>query len=219
MPANSLINSPMLADLLRRNWRFFLPYGLMLVFVGAVQVFCSQEQLMQWVNVRNSPTADVFFTYATYMGDGAFFVVVCLALLLYNRRVGLMAFASFALSSLSSLFLKTVAFPGRPRPLAFFEHSTFEYHLIKGLEIYSYNSFPSGHTISAFALFSLLAFLDPQKYRGWLFFGLAFLTGYSRVYLFQHFVEDAYAGSVVGTVSSVIIYLLLYRWMKNRAIQ
>lgn len=168
---------------------------------------------MRWVNVRNSPGADVFFTYATYLGDGVFFVIVCVIVVIYRRRVGFMAFASFALSSLISLFLKTVVFSGSPRPLRFFEHSINEYHIIKGLDIYSYNSFPSGHTTSAFALFSLLAFIDERKGRGWFFFLLAALTGYSRVYLFQHFVEDAYVGSLIGTASSILIYCVLHRWV------
>lgn len=204
----------MVFDLLRRNRFFFLPYALALAVVGVLQVWFTQEQLMQWVNARNGPTADVFFTYATYLGDGAFFVIVCLIVLIYDRRAGAMAFASFAVSGLTSLFLKMIVFPDSPRPLKFFEHSTYEYHLIEGLHIYSYNSFPSGHTTSAFALFSLLAFLDERKGRGWFFLTLAFLTGYSRVYLFQHFVEDAYVGSLVGTMVSIGIYVALKRWVE-----
>ncbi len=133
---------------------------------------------MQWVNVRYSPAADVFFRYATYLGDGAFFPVVCAILLIYNRRVGLMAFASFALSGLTTIFLKEVVFPNALRPLKTYEHSTFEYHIIKGLAIASYNSFPSGHTTLGFALFSMLAFIDRRKQRGWFFFLLALQTGY-----------------------------------------
>lgn len=202
----------MLLNVLQRNRYFVLPYAVALIVVGVLQLLYTQEQLMQWVNVRNAPLADVFFTYATYLGDGAFFVIICAVLLLYNWRVGLMAFASFALSSLTSLFLKQIIFPERLRPLKFFEHSTYQYHIIKGLDIYSYNSFPSGHTISAFAVFILLAFLDARKGRGWLFFGLAALTAYSRVYLFQHFVEDVFVGSLVGTSASILIYLALRRW-------
>ena len=206
----------MLIQLIRQNRLFFLPYAIVLLAVGALQLIYTQEQLMQWVNVRNNPIADILFPYITYMGDGAFSVVVCLILLIYNRRIGIMAFASFALSALTSLFLKTIVFPDSPRPLLFFEHSTFEYHIIKDLQIYSYNSFPSGHTTTAFALFSLLAFLDTRKGRGPVFLLLGMLTGYSRVYLFQHFVEDVYVGSLVGTLASVIIYLLMYKWVINR---
>ncbi|GAB4000533.1 phosphatase PAP2 family protein [Spirosoma daeguense] len=203
----------MLLEVLRKNRVFFIPYAFLLVVVGILQINYSQEQLMQWVNVRNSLAADWIFPYITYMGDGAFYVVVCLALLAYNRRIGFMAFASFALSSLTSLFLKTVVFPNSPRPLRYFEHSTFEYHIIKDLDIYSYNSFPSGHTTTAFAMFVLLAFLDKNKRRGWIFLLLGAITGYSRVYLFQHFVEDVYVGSLVGTISSLLIYVLLWPWV------
>ena len=207
----------MFVDLFRKNWLFFGLYALALLVVGILQLRYSQEQLMQWVNYRNTEAADVVFTYLTNMGDGAFSVVVGLILLIYNWRIGFMAFASFALAALSSLFLKTMVYPNSLRPLKFFEHSTYEYHIIKGLDIYSYNSFPSGHTTTAFALFSLLAFADSQKNRGWFWLLLGILTGYSRVYLFQHFVEDAYAGSLVGTIASIIIYLSLHRWVTNKA--
>ena len=207
----------MLSTFFRRNRVFFLPYALLLVVVGVLQLQYTQEGLMQWVNVRNSSVADVFFTYTTYFGDGAFFVISCAILLIYNRRLGAMAFASFALSSLTSLFLKQVIFPERLRPLKFFEHSTYQYRIIEGLNIYSYNSFPSGHTISAFALFSLLAFIDNRRGRGLLWLLLAALTGYSRVYLFQHFVEDAYVGSLIGTAASVLIYLTMRRWVSSQS--
>lgn len=203
----------MVFDLFRKNRLFFLPYAFVLLVFGALQAVYSQEQLMQWVNSRNSPLADLIFPYITYVGDGAFFVAVCLLLIAFvSWRVGLMALASFALSSLVSEFLKKVVFNGSPRPLKYFEHSTFQYHVIEGLDIHSYNSFPSGHTTTAFAMFGLLAFLDQKKSRGWVWLLLGLLAGYSRVYLFQHFVEDVFAGSLVGTLSSVLIYGLMSRW-------
>ncbi|MFD2936044.1 phosphatase PAP2 family protein [Spirosoma flavum] len=202
----------MLLDLLRKNRFFFAPYALLLAVVGILQSFYTQEQLMQWVNSRNSSIADILFPYVTYMGDGIFFVVICILLSVYNWRIGLMALASFVLSSLTSEFFKKIIFLGSPRPLKFFEHSTFNYHIVEGLDIYSYNSFPSGHTITAFAMFGLLAFLDNWKSRGWFWLSLSVLTGYSRVYLFQHFVEDVFVGSLIGTLSSVIIFRLMSRW-------
>lgn len=206
----------MLLTLLRRNRAFFIPYAILLLIVGILQMRFTQESLMQWVNSHNSLMGDLFFTYTTYLGDGAFFILVCLLLLIYNRRVGAMAFTSFALSSLTVVFLKQFIFPERLRPLKFFEHSAYQYRIIEGLNIYSYNSFPSGHTTSAFAVFSLLAFIDNRRERGWLFLLLAALTGYSRVYLFQHFVEDVYVGSLIGTTSSVLVYLSLHRWVSSR---
>lgn len=200
-----------LFSLFQKNRWFFLPYTLALMVVGVMQLITTQTQLMRWVNIRNTPQTDVFFTYATFLGDGIFFVVICLIILVYNRRAGLLALASFAVSSLVSVLLKTVVFAGSPRPVLFFAPTLSEYHIIKGLNIATINSFPSGHTTSAFALFSLLALLDARKERGWAFFLLAALTGYSRVYLFQHFVEDVFVGSLIGTVVSVGLYLAFRR--------
>lgn len=207
----------MVFELLRKNRFFFLPYVLLLVVIGVLQINYTQGELMLWINSRNSVPADLIFPYVTYLGDGAFYVVVCLILMIYNRRVGLIGLASFALSSLTSEFLKKLVFTDSPRPLKFFEQSINKYHLIEGLDIHSFNSFPSGHTTTAFAMFSLLALLDAQKGRGWVFLLLATLIGYSRVYLFQHFVEDAYIGSFIGTISTVFVYVLLRKWAaKNK---
>jgi hypothetical protein len=56
----------MVVDLFRKNRFFFVPYALVLLLFGTWQVVYSQEQLMQWVNSRNSPLADLIFPYITY---------------------------------------------------------------------------------------------------------------------------------------------------------
>jgi membrane-associated phospholipid phosphatase len=191
--------------LLRENRSFFLTYAGLFLAVGGLQLTFSQEELIRWVNAHNTPAADFFFQNVTYLGDGAFFVLLIVVFFIRSKQFGLLALASFAVSSLTSIFLKQVVFHGRPRPAKFFADSQWEYHVIDGLDIATINSFPSGHTISAFAIFSLLALLDERKQRGWALVVLAALVGYSRVYLFQHFVVDAFAGSLIGVLSSVLI--------------
>ncbi|WP_229321405.1 phosphatase PAP2 family protein [Larkinella knui] len=171
---------------------------------------------MQWVNAHNGPLADLFFARVTYLGDGAFAAIVCVILLFWSFRFALMGIASFLLSTLVTRALKQFVFSDSLRPLKYFEHSTWQYRIIDGLDIHSYNSFPSGHSTTAFSVFCLLALLDERKSRGWFFALLAVVTAYSRVYLFQHFVEDVYVGSIIGTVSSVVVFLVLGRhWDQN----
>ena len=196
-------------DLLRQNRFFFIPYVLLFMAVGVLQLIYSQEELIRWVNAHNTTEADYFFQNTTYLGDGAFFVLLIAILFINSKRHGLLAFASFAVSSLTSIFLKQVVFTGRPRPAMVFAKSKWAYHVIKGLDIYTINSFPSGHTISAFAVFTLLALLDERKGRGWVLLIPAVLVGYSRVYLFQHFAIDAFAGSLIGVLWSVGVYWFL----------
>lgn len=202
--------------LLRKNSLFFSVYLLLFIIVGLLQLIYTKEQLIRWVNEHNSPAADVFFENITFLGDGAFSVIVAIALALASWRFAILGAASFLVSGGISSLLKHYVFSSALRPLKYFEHSTWEYRVIKGLDIHSYNSFPSGHSITAFAVFTLIALLDDRKGRSWFWLVLAVLAAYSRVYLFQHFVEDVYAGSVIGVLSSLLVYygFMLY-WDKK----
>ncbi len=74
------------------------------------------------------------------------------------------------------------------------------------------NSFPSGHTAAVFSLMLCLTLIFNKK--TWLspiFFVLAVLTAYSRVYLSQHFAEDVLAGSLVGVAMTLFVYWLYQR--------
>ena len=65
------------------------------------------------------------------------------------------------------------------------------------------NSFPSGHTSITF---QSAAFL--QKRYGWKYgipaYTIAAYTGFSRVHVKKHFVEDVLAGAAIGVLSSYI---------------
>lgn len=200
-----------LSALIRTNRTFFLTYLLLLLAVGTLMLLYTKEQLIRFVNEHNSPIGDQLFPYLTYLGDGSFVIVLGVFMLIVNRRAGWLVLTSFAISGLISLFLKMIVFPERLRPIRYFEHSDWQYHVIKDLRINEYNSFPSGHTTSAFALFAMLAFLWRRKAWGWLGTLLAAVAGYSRVYLFQHFVEDTFAGSLLGLGTSMAVVLYYQR--------
>lgn len=206
----------LLKNSLRLNRVFFITYLSVLILVGILQLIYTPETLIRWVNARNNAEADVFFANVTNLGDGAFMVIVALVLLIRSYRFALMGVVSFVVTGLLTVFLKQVVFPTSLRPLKYFEHSSWQYHLIKGLDIHSYNSFPSGHSMTAFAVFTLLALLDERKNRGWFLALLAMITAYSRVYLFQHFVADVWVGSLLGVAISTATVLTLSRlWEKN----
>lgn len=64
-------------------------------------------------------------------------------------------------------------------------------------------SFPSGHSVTAFALAFVLARAYPRY--AVLFYGLAGLVALSRVYLAKHFPSDVVAGAAVGLLSGWIV--------------
>ncbi len=63
-------------------------------------------------------------------------------------------------------------------------------------------SFPSGHSVTAFALAFVLARAYPRY--AVLFYGLAGLVAVSRVYLAKHFPSDVVAGAAIGLLAGWI---------------
>jgi membrane-associated phospholipid phosphatase len=93
--------------------------------------------------------------------------------------------------------------------LSFFG-STAEIATAEGVELHIFNAFPSGHSTTAFAVFFGLSLIARNKNWGFLLFVAAFVSAWSRVYLAQHFFEDVFFGSLIGVISSFVVYLLLF---------
>ena len=86
-----------------------------------------------------------------------------------------------------------------PRPIKFFE-GIAPIRTIDGYAMHEWNSFPSGHTASAFTLAVVLSYILPYKNSHLILVPLAVLTAFSRVYLAQHFMEDIIAGSLIAVI-------------------
>lgn len=190
-----------MVSLLRHTRTFLLPYLALLLAVGTVLLATPKHTAFFWINGHHAPFFDQFFRPFTNVGDGAFYVVVTLALLFVRFRWALLSFVCFAVTSLVAQIGKHLIFTGHPRPFRYFaEHPGFPpLHLVEGVVMGTLKSFPSGHSTSAFSVFLVLTFIVKDKRWGGLFLLLAALAAYSRVYLAQHFVEDVFAGSILGT--------------------
>ncbi len=109
-----------------------------------------------------------------------------------------------ALMTLIFVFItKQLLFKGVPRPTKYFEN-TETLHLVEGVKMHGMNSFPSGHTITAFAIFIILALIVKKNYLKVFFTTIAILAGFSRVYLSQHFLEDIFSGALIGIGIAVL---------------
>jgi membrane-associated phospholipid phosphatase len=58
-------------------------------------------------------------------------------------------------------------------------------------------------------LTTLLALYFPGRKPGLFFLAVAVLTGYSRIYLSQHFPVDVLAGSLAGVLPSLAVYIFI----------
>jgi membrane-associated phospholipid phosphatase len=97
-----------------------------------------------------------------------------------------------------------------PRPLNLYNHAPW-IHFSQNWPEFLYRSFPSGHSEAAFSMFCFLSLLLMPEYKpyGFLFFLLALSVAYSRMYLAAHFFSDVYAGSILGTIITVVAYTLM----------
>jgi membrane-associated phospholipid phosphatase len=84
------------------------------------------------------------------------------------------------------------------------------YYVPPGAEQLYNNSFPSGHSTTAFAIFAMLSFFSSKYMVKVLLFVLAVLVAFTRIYLLQHFLVDTLAGAFIGTTISYVFYFHLY---------
>jgi len=187
---------------MRKYWAFFTPY-LLFALTFSVLVLCnSKADLHWWMTSFNSSSADVFFRYYTYVGDWVPYLVIA-ALFFYRYRIAFFVLLSQLVSGLVSIIIKQTW--NEPRPILYFKQHfpSVQLHQVAGEHLHSMHSFPSGHTITAFAFFLALAFYVKKPSIHFLYFVLALLVGYSRIYLSQHFEIDVLVGSFVGVSMTV----------------
>lgn len=72
------------------------------------------------------------------------------------------------------------------------------------------NSFPSGHTATAFmgAEFLYKEYKDVSPWIGYAGYAVAAATGYLRIYNDRHYINDVVAGACIGVISTKLAYWL-----------
>lgn len=150
-----------------------------------------------------------FFVFCTQIGEGYVYVLATIGLMF----VGYSKSLAICLNALMVLGVSQILkiFFAHERPVRFFND------LLGKPELPNYvpdvvlldgwnTSFPSGHTTSAFAFYTLLAFFLPNKFLKMFCLVLAVLVGVSRMYLVQHFLKDVTTGMLTGFLIALVVY-------------
>jgi membrane-associated phospholipid phosphatase len=199
---------------LKENKAFIIPYAIVLSTVVCFMLIYGKADIHIYLNRFRHPAADWFFKYFTHTGDGLFAGLFTISLLFIKFRYALIAAISTTLTGLIVQFLKLVVFEDLCRPLMYFETvytGSYELRLVNDAPPGLFYTFPSGHSATAFAIFFLLALISKKKIIKFLFFIVAGISAYSRVYLSWHFLGDIAMGSFIGVLITFFAYWIIKR--------
>lgn len=191
---------------------YILGFGLLLITTH-------HGDFVLWLNARHTNFGDFFFKYATHLGDGLVLGLVALYFLFTHFFKFYYLLIAIALQTVFVHIFKQWLWAGEPRPKTFFKDRLDELSFVDGVTVRGFDSFPSGHTASAFVLAFVLISLTKNKLLSFIIFVGAILVGVSRVYILQHFLRDIYIGSIFGILAALIAWKLMLPFKDRVALQ
>jgi membrane-associated phospholipid phosphatase len=186
-----------LSDFVSKIGLILYPYLFLLAISGLLMLVFTKEELYFAVNQRHAVFTDIFFTYVTQLGASGGCIVISFLIMLFNFRKGFLLATSYLITFAISQGIKH--WVQAPRPHLFFSKKIHDIYLVKGVIMLDVNSFPSGHSVSAFSAAVVLTYVGKKSW-GPVLLLLAVLVAYSRLYLSEHFFEDVVAGSFLGVL-------------------
>lgn len=193
--------------------RVYLLCCLLIIVVGTIATLLFDKTALHLaINKKHNAFWDALFPYLTHLGDGLTFIVIVLLFVFISKKQRyqylVLGGLSILISGLSAQLLKRLVFPDAYRPVKYIGQEFL--YLVPDVDVHAYNSFPSGHATTTFALVTFVLFVS--RYRHWsmqiLAALLAIFISYSRIYLSQHFLEDVVCGAVLGILSYVLAHFI-----------
>lgn len=188
--------------------RAFLIGSVLFILLGiSVVMFSDKGSFVCYLGNIRTPEGLTTFSIITQLGEIISYLIIIVILLFIKIRWSLSVLFTGLLVAVLSPITKFLF--KQPRPLKYLSTTNYPCQLspVEGIEALSgLTSFPSGHTMSAFALMSMIAFIGGKNVKwGLISFTLALLVAISRIYLGHHFLEDTLAGAFLGIMISVFV--------------
>jgi membrane-associated phospholipid phosphatase len=198
--------------IIQQNKLYFAAYFVLFLSVFIWQFRHDMLDAFFIFSKNRSSFGDAFFRNWTRLGEEYPFIIFAIFFLIINEKAWTWQFIVGGLAVLTvSLGLKELF--SVPRPIMVIEAlgRLSDIKLVEGVDVLrGSTSFPSGHSAGAFCVWSLLALrFSGNHFAQILCLITAFLVGVSRVYLIEHFPEDALFGSAIGLTVATIIHHFL----------
>ncbi|MBR5479887.1 MAG: phosphatase PAP2 family protein [Clostridia bacterium] len=157
-----------------------------------------------FVNGTFPALLDKVMVFITSFGDaGALWIACGVIFLIFKktRTCGVAMLLSLAITFLiSQLVIKEIV--GRPRPFVVVPGAELLVSIPHG------SSFPSSHAATSFAAAaSIFCF---NKIHGAVALALALIIGFTRIYLYVHFLSDVVVGAVLGITIGICLTRVLF---------
>ena len=191
----------------QRSSKYLLFFGTLHLLLLPM-AFVGRGTLELPFNLFVAPELFHLFNVITFMGDGWFALIIFGLVWVIAAKKNLLIKPELinflivsALMGLGIYVFKQLIFPDVTRPIAHFTTLPEAWNPADfSLSFHRFRSFPSGHTASAATYGFFLMRYVQQSSKRILLYVVILLVGYSRVFLFQHFVADVFAGVLLGLV-------------------
>jgi len=168
-----------------------------------------------WLALHRNSFLDYYSYYITKASEPIGYILVGLLLLISSWKKMLFVPAVGLISTFVTYSLKM--FFQHERPALFLKRMNWagptdvlDYHMLVG-----HSSFPSGHSMAAWALFTLTALVSQKTWISVMCIFLAVSVSFSRIYLMAHFLQDVVFGAMLGCLIAYGMYALYRAWMKK----
>ncbi len=189
-------------------WVYFIITAVFTAWVWYYSSVHDKGDLLLYFNENRSKSLNEWNIFITQWAEEFSYVAVGVFFLLFRKRRWAIGIAGLGLLvTIVSYSLKTSF--GEPRPVKYFKiiNELCLLNPIPGVPEYlAHNSYPSGHTMSAFALFGFLSFISRRWELSVVFAFVSICIGLSRVYLNHHFIEDVGSGAAIGTILGWLVF-------------
>jgi undecaprenyl-diphosphatase len=159
------------------------------------------------LNSINNSLLDIPMLVLTMFADAGFIATVLIFLLIKKQPYQLILFLiAIIVSGIIAQLFKNFVFNNWDRPSYLLKDQV---HTV-GNYILNHRSFPSGHSTTIAAIFTMLAYFRRQyKYEILIYAVLCPTIAYTRIYLGVHFLGDVVAGIALGFICSVLLIWLI----------
>lgn len=207
-------------SIIQQHKYFFGTYIILLLIGLTIRLQIEKGDIIFFFSENRQPFLDNFFGFATTLGEAIVYTLLIIGFLFVRYRYSILIFSAAAFAGVSGAVFKAIFRFPRPKP--YFANMGIDISdiAVNGHDLYNsqVSSFPSGHTISAFTLFTVLALLCRNVYLKISLLLVAVTIGVSRIYLVHHFLEDVLLGSFIGICIGLMIMMIHNSFPVNKDI-